>query len=142
MLKVLTLFIGWYVAFFWLAKTGFAEIPADIRLRLGQIGITTVYVAGLLAGLGFFWSSKAKENTLVASQKIAAIRSRIELLIDLQTEQGHKFQERIDQLNHDTNIEHQVIIEAEAFPITLEQLGIVSITLLAVGTFLQLLSLA
>lgn len=77
----------------------------------------------------------------MASQKILTIESQIELLAKLQTEIGHQFQDRIEQLNVDKNAEGAILAEAIIFPATLERIGFVSIIVLAIGTLFQLFSL-
>lgn len=101
--------------------------------------IMTVYCSGLLAGLGFFWSSKAKENSSTASLKISLIESQVELLSKLQTDIDYRFQDRIEQLNIKKNVEGIVVTEANNFPGTEGRRGFVSIVV-AIGTLFQLFS--
>ena len=142
MLLVLATYVVFYGAFLWVADLSLKDVSSGVRLRLSQYGVFTVYVAGLLAGLGFFWSSKARENAQVASQKISVLNFQQKLLADLQAEQGHQFQERIEQLVIEQEQEQRTLAEAQRFPNTLEQLGFVSLLVLAAGTMLQLLGLS
>lgn len=142
MVRVIAIYVVAYALLVWFADLSLKDVSAEVRLKLGKIGVVTVYVAGLLAGLGFFWSSKARENAHVSSQRIATLTFQQSLLTDLQTEQGHQFQDRIEQLGAELKQEQEIEAAAQAFPNTLERLGFVSIIFLAAGTILQLLSMA
>lgn len=141
MIRVMVIYVVACALFFWFADFSFKDISAEVRLKLGRFGAVTVYVAGLLAGLGFFWSAKARENERWSSQRISSLNFQKSLLAELQAEQGHQFQNRIEQLGATLEQEQKIHAEAKEFPNTLERLGFTSIVFLAVGTVLQLLSM-
>lgn len=132
-----------YVALFALGKFGFPEIPVEVRLKLNQIGITMVYVAGLLASLTFYWSSKARENASISAERITSLTEQIGLLEKLSKElrlchlRSHQ-----EELVSRSEEQEAIKAAAIAYPMTLEKAGIVSVFALAAGTMLQLFSLA
>ncbi|QJR30032.1 hypothetical protein HKT17_10095 [Limnobacter sp. SAORIC-580] len=142
MLGVFALYAIGYTTFFWFGRSGFPELSAEVRLRLAQLGILTVYSAALLGGLSFFWSAKAKENSSIAVHRIANIDFQIGLLTQLQSEASHNFHEQIESLLEERSAENAILAEANHFPATLDRLGFASIFVLAIGTILQIFSLA
>ncbi|MBA6383647.1 hypothetical protein H4J45_09700 [Colwellia sp. BRX10-6] len=69
-----------YAIIFIITDTLFPEIDADIKKKLSQLGLFTIFISGLLASLGYLWASKVQHNKDIAEIEIAKHEENLEIL--------------------------------------------------------------
>lgn len=97
----------------------FPELSAEARLLLSRAGTFCLFLAGLLASVGFYWNGKAQHNADLATAEMAEAE-----------EDTERFR-----------IAESRLSEARQFPGWIDYAGRLSIPFFAFGSFLILLSL-
>lgn len=111
------------------------ELSDELRLQFSRYGTMCLFVAGLLAGLGFYWGAKVRHNRELAQSEMAASEEVLDVLRGLQSELGANFSGQIEKNEIRFSMAKDKLSEADKYPSFIEFCGCISIAVLALGTF-------
>ncbi|MFT0520571.1 hypothetical protein [Pseudomonas faucium] len=123
-------------------KLLFPELSAETRLLLSRMGTVFLFMAGLLAGVGFYWNSLAQHNADLATTEMAKAEKDIASLSSVKADLGDKFTQQIEANEQRLRFAKSRLSEARQFPAWIDYAGCLSMLILTVGTLLILFGLA
>jgi hypothetical protein len=125
-----------YGIIFVIADTLFPEISPEVKKKLSQGGLFTIFISGLLASQGYFWASKVQHNKDIAELEIEKYKEHLEILISQQNELPGNFSKPIANNKSKLTIAKAKLIEVNEHPTFILFSGKLSVAILALGTLL------
>jgi len=143
--RKLTVMLGIIVALYLFALMSgrliFPHLDDATRLMLSRAGTFFLFLAGLLASVGFYWNSKVQYNIALATAVIVEAEGSIHSLNRVKVDLGDKLSKQIQYNEQRLEIARDRLFEAKQFPGWIDYAGRISLGFLTVGTLLILFGL-
>lgn len=117
--KQLLITIGTLIVYgiiFFIADTLFPDISPEVKKKLSQGGLFTIFVSGLLASQGYFWASKVQHNKDIAELEIEKYKEHLEILESQQNELPGNFSKPIENNKNKLAIAKAKLDEVNSHP--------------------------
>ena len=141
--KMLSIVIACFAGYALLESIGgfdFSAMAEPTRKVLGRAGIVVGYLSALVAGLSFYWDTKAQEIVKRAESIKREKEEDIALLQKLSAELGRRFNtESAQSMQHVAEADAD-LLEASQYLSSKNWLGWLALSGVVLGTILQLIS--
>ncbi len=125
-----------YAIIFFIANTLFPEISPEVKKKLSQVGLFTIFISGLLASQCYFWASKVQHNKDIAEFEIKKYKEHLKILESQQNELPGNFETPIADKKSKLEIAQAKLIEVNEHPTFILFSGKLSVAILSLGTLL------